>query len=80
MHCLLNACPLHAFQAANRECLPCGAQEETDAPWEARRQLRLYKTGAKSVGRAWTGPWRTVPAAFAPDKYGAWSLVASLLS
>ncbi|KAL3146806.1 Chk1 protein kinase [Trebouxia sp. C0009 RCD-2024] len=44
-------------------------QEEPDAPWDARRQLRLYKTRANSAGLAWKGPWRTVPTAFAPDKY-----------
>ncbi|KAL3146807.1 hypothetical protein ABBQ38_014784 [Trebouxia sp. C0009 RCD-2024] len=56
------------LQAASKD----PEQEEPDAPWHARRQLRLYKTRvatASGVGRAWTGPWRTVPAAFAPDKY-----------
>ena len=54
--------------------MPCllfeeiAAQEEPDAPWDARQKLKLSHVTTNGIGHG-TGPWRTTPATFAPDKY-----------
>ena len=57
-----------AWPQSTNNILP--AQEEPHAPWQARRQLRFYKSDAnKKRGHLWTAPWKTTPAVFAPHKY-----------